>query len=134
MNNITHIKKPVLLSTLWIFVMLNMIFADIVGFISPGFFEEINGMSEILTEPTLLIFAVLLEIPIAMVLLSRILGQKANRWAHAIAVPLTILFVVGGGSASLHYFFFATMEILAMLTALYVAWRGAPEPQVAFAG
>ena len=118
MNNFVHVKKPILLSTLWIFVMLNMIFADIVGFISPGFDAQIAEMHPILTPQVLLAFAVLLEVPIAMVLLSHILNDRALRWAHAVAVPLTILFVVGGGSLSPHYFFFATMEIVAMLTAL----------------
>ena len=117
MNKLLNVKKPVLLSTLWIFVMFNMLFADILSFIAPGFFEEIGEMADILTEPTLLMFAVLLEIPIAMILLSRVLGENALRRAHLVAVPITILFVVGGGSTSLHYFFFAGMEILAMLIA-----------------
>ncbi|MEM7330926.1 MAG: DUF6326 family protein [Chloroflexota bacterium] len=133
MNNYINVKKPVLLSTLWVFVMLNMIFADIVSFISPSFFDDISQMSDILTPSTLLVFAVLLEIPIAMVLLSRILNKQANRWAHVIAVPITIVFVVGGGSLSLHYVFFAAMEIVAMLVALNIAWKDAAEPQVALA-
>ncbi|MEM7802114.1 MAG: hypothetical protein AAF633_23175, partial [Chloroflexota bacterium] len=66
--------------------------------------------------------------PIAMVLLSRILGEKGSRWAHAVAVPLTILFVVGGGSLTPHYIFFASIEILAMLAALYVTWTPSAEP------
>ena len=34
-------NRKSILSTLWIFVLLNMIFADIVGFIEPGALENI---------------------------------------------------------------------------------------------
>src|SRR3989337_661430 len=63
------------------------------------------------TQGLLLVFAILLEIPIAMILVSRILKRGANRWANTVAAVITTVFVVGGGSLDLHSVFFATVEV-----------------------
>jgi hypothetical protein len=114
------------LSTLWIVVMFNMVFADILTFITPGALKEImTGYADGLqiTQGILLVFAVLIEIPIAMIFLSRVLNYKANRPANIIAAVITILFVVGGGSAHWHYLFFATVEVVCMLLIIRYAWQ-----------
>lgn len=74
------------LSILWVFVMFNMAFADIVGFMNPGVLEEImTGAGQIqVTQGLMLVFSIILEIPIAMILLSRVLKYRANRWANII--------------------------------------------------
>lgn len=110
-----------ILSTLWIAVMLNMAFADILSFITPGFFEGLNELQ--LTQPMLFGFAILLEIPILMIFLSRILSHKANRWANIIASIITISFVTAGGSTYLHYIFFASVEVILMLFIILIAWK-----------
>ena len=118
------------LSTLWIVVMFNMAFADIVGFLNPGALEEImaGAVGFEITQGLLLVFAILLEIPIAMIILSRILKYSLNRWANIIAVVITILFVVGGGNTSLSYIFFATIEVVCMLLIIWYAWKW-PNPE-----
>lgn len=118
------------LSTLWIFVMFNMVFADIVGFMNPGALEDImtGNVGIEITQGLLLVFAILLEIPIAMIVLSRVLKYSVNRWANIIAAVITILFVVGGGSTSLSYIFFATIEVLCMLLIIWYAWTW-PNPE-----
>src|SRR5262245_337439 len=105
------------LSTLWIFVMFNMVFADIVGFMNPGSLEAImtGAVGFEITQELLLVFSILLEIPIAMIFLSRVLKDSANRWANIVAGVITILFVIGGGSRYLSYIFFATIEVLCLL-------------------
>lgn len=115
------------LSTLWIFVMFNMAFADIVGFINPGTLEEIMTSTDI-TQGFLLVAAILLEIPIAMIVLSRLLRYKANRWANIIAGVITILWVIGGGNTSLSYIFFASIEVLCMSLIIWYAWKW-PNPE-----
>ena len=77
--------KKVLLSTLWIFAMLNYLYCDVVTLMDSNLLGQylkgiINGMS--LTQGFLLGAAILMKIPIAMVLLSRVLKYKANRWAN----------------------------------------------------
>lgn len=109
------------LSTLWIFVMFNMVFADIVGFLNPGTLEEMMAMKP--TQGMLLAFSILLEIPIAMIVLSRLLKHKANRWANIIAGALTILWVIGGGNTSVSYVFFATIEVACMVLIIGYAWK-----------
>ncbi len=114
------------ISTLWIVVMFNMVFADILGFIEPGGLEEImtGGPGEIkITRGLLLVFAILLEIPIAMIFLSRILKYRVNRLANIVAPIITIVFVIGGGSMSLHYLFFAAIEVACMLLIIYHALK-----------
>ncbi len=122
----TETDTKLRMSTLWIVVLLNMLFADILGFITPGALKEIAtgyaGSLQI-THEILLAFAVLLEIPIAMVFLSRVLGRKANRLANIIACAVTIVFTVGGGSAYPHYIFFAGVEVACMLWIAWYAWK-----------
>jgi hypothetical protein len=112
------------LSTLWVVVMFNMVFADILTFIKPGALQELwAGQAGVqITEGLLLVFAVLLEIPIGMILLSRILKPEANRWANTAAAVITTLFVVVGGSMDLHYVFFATVEIVCMALIVWSVW------------
>lgn len=113
------------LSTLWVFVMFNMVFADIVGFMNPGALEKImtGAVGFEITQELLLVFSILLEIPIAMIFLSRVLKYRANRWANIVAGVITILFVIGGGSTYLSYIFFATVEVVCMLLIVWYAWK-----------
>jgi Sec-independent protein secretion pathway component TatC len=75
-----------------------------------------------------LIAAILLEIPIAMIFLSRVLRYRSNRWANIIAGAITIVFVIGGGSTDLHYIFFATIEVVTMALIVWYAWKW-PKPE-----
>jgi hypothetical protein len=114
------------LSTLWVVVMFNMVFADILSFMKPGVLEEISTgyVGEVqITQELLLVFAILLEIPIAMIFLSRVLEYRINRWANIIAGVITITFVIGGGSTDLHYIFFATVEVVCMLLIIWYSWK-----------
>lgn len=136
-KDFTGMELRTRLSTLWIVVMVNVIFADILTFITPG------AMAEILTgapggirvsQGLLLVFAILLEIPIAMIFLSRTLPYGQNRWANIIACAVTTAFVVGGGSAYLHYYFFAAIEVGCMAGIAWTAWKWpSPEAPVAAA-
>jgi len=124
-KNTPEISINVKLSTLWIVVMFTMVFADIVGFLNPGTLKDMmNGAVGIqVTQGVLLAFAVLIEIPIIMIFLSRILKHNINRWANIIAAIITILFVVGGGSPYPYYVFFATVEVICMLVIIWSAWK-----------
>lgn len=120
-----QLETRINLSTLWIVVMFTMVFADILTFITPGALNEImnNSTGIELTSSLLLVFAILLEIPILMIYLSRKLTYSINRWANIIAAIITILFVIGGGSLTPHYIFFAGVETLCMLWIIVQAWN-----------
>jgi hypothetical protein len=120
------IDTKVLLSTLWIVVMINMAYADILGLFIPGTLEEVakTSVSTGTTIPQLMLGgAIMLEIPIVMILLSRVLKFKANRWANIIASVITIVYVVGAGALSPHYIFIATIEVVCMLLIVWFAWK-----------
>ncbi len=120
----TNIK----LSALWAVVMLNIAFADIVGFVHPGTLEKIiDGSFGFPVTPELLfVFSIFLEIPIVMIFLCLVLADRTNRWLNTFAVILTTPFVVGGGSATYSYFFFATAEIVCMVAIMWFVWKRLP--------
>lgn len=133
-ESITTTKRKTVLSTLWIFVLFNMIYADILGTLRPGYLESLERLSQELSGGAVLFFAVMMEVAIAMVLLSRVLSYKANCWAHFIAVPITILWVVVpalipslGEDTPLSYLFFASVEVITMLIILWSVWTW-PKP------
>jgi hypothetical protein len=111
-------------STLWIVVMFSMVFADIVGMMMPGVLDAMSAgdIGVPVTQGLLLVFAILIEIPIAMIFVSRILRPVANRWANTVAAVVTTVFVVGGGSPYLHYYFFATVEVACMALIVWSVW------------
>jgi hypothetical protein len=114
------------LSTLWTFLMFNMVFADILSFMYPGFMSQIlagNAEGTPITPMFLLIAGVVTEISIAMVFLSRFLKHGLNRWVNIIGGVITILWVIGGGSLAPHYIFFASVEVLCSLVIIGMAWN-----------
>lgn len=118
--------KKVILSTLWVFVMFCIAFADIIGFIEPGTLEKIiNGSVGFeLTPAIILIFSLFQAIPIAMILVSRWVRRDVNRWLNIAASMLTLLYVLGGGNwESVSYPVFAALEVIAILGIIWNAWN-----------
>jgi len=118
------------LSTLWVFMLLNYLYCDVLGLFDPG-------LPKNLTQEALLAASFLMEIPIAMVVLSRVLKYRPNRWANVIAgafmavVQASTLFV---GTTTLYYAFFSAIEIACLLFIAWIAWRwagSAPATQLA---
>src|SRR4030043_2308977 len=68
------------LSALWLFAILTYTYGDVVTLMDPVKHGSIE-----LTEGFLLFGSILMMIPISMVLLSRILKHRVNRWANIIA-------------------------------------------------
>ena len=112
------------LSILWVVVMFNMVFADILTFITPGKLQELwAGQAGVhITPGLLLVFALLIEVPIAMIFASRVLKPGANRWANTAAAVVTTAWVVGGGSLTPHYVFFAAVEVACMALIVWSVW------------
>jgi hypothetical protein len=100
------------LSTLWIFAALNYLYCDVVGLMDRELLRQfltgnVDGIP--VTQGFLLGASILVEIPIAMVLFSRVLPYRANRWANIAAgalmtaVQSASLFV---GTPAPYYLFF----------------------------
>lgn len=119
------LDTKVLLSTLWIVVMLNMLKADILSLFIPGSAEEVARTSASTGTPIpqlMLGGAIMMEISIAMIILSRVLKYGVNRWVNILVSLITIAFVVGGGVSYPHYIFIATVEVICLLLIIGFAW------------
>jgi hypothetical protein len=118
--------RKVILSSLWIFVMFCIAYADLIGFIEPGTLEKIidGNVGFTLTPAIILIFSLFQAIPIAMIPVSRWFRRDVNRWLNIAASVLTLLYVLGGGNwESSSYVVFASLEVAALLGIIWLAWN-----------
>ena len=122
------IDTKVLLSTLWIVVMINMLKADILSLFIPGAAEEValTSASTGASVPQLmLIGAIMGQLGISMIVLSRVLKYGINRWVNIVVGLVTIAYIWGGMASYPHYIFIATVETLCLLLIIGFAltWR-----------
>lgn len=128
-NTGTDLK--VRLSTLWLFATLNYLYCDIVTVMDTQKLKQfmagtVGGME--ITQGFLLGAGVLVEIPIAMILLSRLLKYRLNRWANIIAgiimtaVQILTLFP---STPTTYYIFFSIIEIASTSLIVWYAWKWA---------
>lgn len=116
------IKPQTLLSTLWIFILFNMIFRDLHEFLADGYIEEMMSLK--ISETSLLFYGFILEIPILMVLLSRILNDKANKWVNLIAASIIMLGILSTlPSADMDDVFFTIINSAAFAAIIHTAWK-----------
>ena len=109
------------LSTLWIVVLINILSADIFSFMLGA-----AGETPISVTPWMMLaFAIVHELPIAMIILSRVLRRGVNRTLQCIAAGTTALYITAGGSATPHYIFFALAEVICLIWIVIRAknWR-----------
>ena len=118
------------LSAYWTFALLNYLYADVVALF------DIVGSGhhfQALPQWALMASAILMEIPIAMILASRLLPFRANRLANiASGAVLTLIngFVTfvppllgwGRPPAFAEYLFFATIETVCTLIIIWEAF------------
>ena len=120
------------LSVLWLFATLNYIYADV--FFCIDVLGSGKGGPGVLhfSPGAWLGIAILMEIPMAMVLLSLVLRRRANRWANiaagiieTAAVLLTsfILPAFHLMGTSSYYVFFGAMEVACTSLIVWYAWR-----------
>lgn len=134
MNTSVNLRKQtdpkVLLSSLWIFLSVNYIYRDILTNMEPGAVQgflagNVGGVT--ITQGFLLIAALMMEIPFAMILLSRVLKGTAYRWANTIAAILMIVIEIGtmgiGTPPTLHYLFYSVIVIVCNLFIIWYALK-----------
>jgi uncharacterized integral membrane protein len=125
MNSIKKIDTKALLSTLWIVVMINMLKADILSLFIPGSTDEVARTSASVgaSIPQLMLGAAIMgQLAIAMIILSRVLKYGINRWANLVVSIVTIAYIWGGMAAYPHYIFTASVETLCLLLIVWFAW------------
>src|SRR5215469_7604862 len=120
------------LSVLWLFATLNYIYAD-VFFCIDVLGSNKGSIGVIHFSPVgWLGIAVLMEIPMAMIVLSLILKPGANRWANIVAgiietaaVLLTsfIFPIFHITDTSSYYMFFGAIEVVCTSLIIWYAWK-----------
>jgi hypothetical protein len=118
-----------LLSKLWVFVMFNYLYADVMGLMDATILTqylrgEVDGL--VISRELLFGAAVLMEIPIAMTLLTGVLQPRASRWANIVAgviKSVAVAATLGVGPAAGYYLFFASIELACTVFIVVVAWR-----------
>jgi hypothetical protein len=129
-KNVENENRKIVLQAVWIFAMLNYIYCDIIGFMDVEMIKKILS-GELMSFPTTQGFwlgmSILMEIPIAMVLLSRVLKFRANRLANIITgVIMTVVQIssnFAGTPPTLHYIFYSIIEIASTLFIVWYAWN-----------
>lgn len=137
------VDRAARLSLLWVFALFNYLYCDVLGLMDPdslkGYIDGNVGGIQI-TQGFLLSAAVLMEIPIAMVLLSVVLPYPASRWANIIAGTIMTVVQVSslllGSGPTAYYLFFSTIEIGCAAFIVWFAWhwRRLDEPRPVEAG
>lgn len=120
------IDTKTLLSTLWIVVMINILTADVLSLNIPGSAEEVAkaAASTGLSIPQLMFTgAIMNELAIVMIILSRVLKQGMNRGANIVVGIVTIAYIWAGATPYLHYTFIAAVETVCLLLIIWNAWK-----------
>jgi MFS family permease len=124
------------LSTLWIFAMFNYLYCDVLALMNSEYLKQVmtGNVAGIHFTPGFLLGAgVLMEIPTAMVLLSRILKYGANRWVNIVAGVIMTVVQISSllvGSPTIYYIFFSIIEIACTAFIVWYAWRWAKPEDV----
>ena len=126
-------RLQIKLSTLWTFAALNYLYCDVVSLMDSsklrGFLAGSVGGLDI-NQQFLLAAGALVEVPMAMVLMSRLATGRANILANIVAglfmtvVQLATLFA---GKPAPYYVFFSAIEITATaaIVAMALTYRSA---------
>ena len=122
------VDRKVILSTIWIFYLFNILYADVLNMMGEMPTNSANGVEliESLLSPEMLLgAAIFLETAMVMIVLSRLLKYRINRCANIIIGVLHTLGVTGSlfvGTPTIFYIFFAVVEISTSLFIVWYAW------------
>jgi hypothetical protein len=128
-NKTTAMDKKVLLSTIWIFAVFNYLYCDVISLMDGKMLKQYlagNAGGMEITQGFLLGAGVLMEISISMVLLSRVLNYRANRWANIIAGIITTAVQFASlvsFQPTMYYIFFSIIEIASTALIVWLAWN-----------
>jgi len=133
-------NRNVILSTLWVFFVVNIIYADIISLMEVTFTgydvttaENFDSVQAILSPAMLLLVAIILELGMVMIVLSRVLKHAVNRWANIIIAIIQALVLIASlfvGTPKMYYIFFASVELTTLLFIVWYAYTW-PKPTVA---
>ena len=114
-----------LLSALWVFFLMNIVFRDIHQFLSPGYMDwviagEMFGRE--ITDELLLYGGFAVEVMILMVIVPHILPRRAVRIVNTGAVVLTVALVLFTPPIDPDDVFFLAVGLVTLATILWFGW------------
>lgn len=116
------------LSSLWIFVLFNMLFRDVHELLRPGAIDEFR--SSTVSETMLLGSGVALSVFISMVVLSRVLLRQANRRANITVALIALVAMLAFPPNDLDDAWFLGVQIVGVLAIMWLAWTWRAEAEV----
>ncbi|WP_299826372.1 DUF6326 family protein [uncultured Roseobacter sp.] len=128
------IDRHTLLSALWLFTLLNIIFRDIHQFALKSHLEMLltgryNGM--LITEELMLLGGVLVQVPIAMVLFSLLLTRRIARPVTIVATIITTSTLLSTAPTDMDDMFHLGIELAAMMAIFWAAWTWSDAGRIA---
>jgi len=126
-KRVNHDKKTIL-STLWVFYVLNILYADVLNLMGKATpkTEDVELINTLVSPEMLLGAAVFLEMAMIMIVLSRLLKHGINRWANIIIAALHTLGLMASvfvGTPTIFYIFFVIVEVSTLLIIIWYAWN-----------
>jgi len=127
---VRRLDPRMVVSSLWLFAILNYLYCDVLGLMYPpdlrGYIDgEIGGIH--INQGFLLAAGVLMTIPMSAVLVSRIAPHRLARWWSIVAGAIMTLVQVGtlgmGSGVTLHYAYFSIIEVAATVAIVWIAAR-----------
>lgn len=122
-------KTRMILSTLWIYMVANYIYCDVFSLMEPVFIQALAAGGHFgditITKEFLFMFSVVMQIPVVMIVLPRVLPGRLNRVINLIAALIMAMIQIwsfGAGSESTpHYIFFSVIELTTLLIIMILA-------------
>lgn len=127
-----RLDPHILLSALWLFILLNIIFRDIHQFVLASHIEMLltghyNGIE--ITEGLMLLGGFLVQVPIAMVLFSLLLTRRIGRPVTLLAAIVTTGTLLSSVPTDMDDTFHLAIELAAIVAILWTAWTWPEQEQ-----
>lgn len=121
-----------ILSTLWIFFLLNMVFRDLheigtAAFLNGALRGEVNGV--VVTEELMLVGFLLIELPLMMIISPLFLRFDWLKWMNIGVALFTGAILALGLPGDLDDRAFAVIEFGSLAVIIWLAWRARHAPE-----
>ena len=124
-KQLADIRTRGILSSLWVFFFINHFFMGLHEFANPEFVQRLLGGFEV-SDTLLLIAAITIELPIAMIVLSRVLPDRINWLANIVVAVFAVGLEIGNNpNPDPDNLFFLAAEFVgfAAIIVMSIRWR-----------
>lgn len=123
---IESINKHILLSQLWLFILLNMIFRDIHEIFYPPTIQELMGGTfngQEIPEWLMLIGGFMVLLPINMVFISRVVKRVYSRRFNLIIAPFSLISILMNGTRDMDDVLFVVVKSITLISIFVIALK-----------